>query len=93
MQSGKLDSALVEPTPQSARESSPEDGNYDPRHDPVIELLACLAAQLAGQDPDRRATIKLGGVVAFDDVVWRYPDFLARADAAYRILAADQPPA
>jgi len=26
-------------------------------------------------------------------VACRYPDFLARADAAYRILAADQPPA
>jgi hypothetical protein len=53
-----------------------------------IEVLACLAARLAGQDPDRVTTIKLGQVVVFDDVAWRYPDFLARAEAAYRILAS-----
>ena len=92
MQSGKLNSALLEPTPQSARACSPEEGACDPLHDRAIELLACLAAQLAGQDPDRRATIRFGKVVAFDDVVWRYPDFLARAEAAYRILAAERPP-
>ena len=33
-----------------------------------IEVLACLAARLAGQDPDRVTTIRLGEVVAFDDV-------------------------
>ena len=57
-----------------------------------IEMLACLAARLSEQDPDRRTTIKIGDVVAFDDVAWRYPDFLARAEAAYRILAADNHP-
>jgi hypothetical protein len=25
-------------------------------------------------------------VVAFDDVMWRYPDFLTRAEAAYDAL-------
>jgi hypothetical protein len=57
-----------------------------------IEILACLAARLAGRDPDRHTTIKLGEVVAFDDVAWRYPDFLARAEAAYSILAAENHP-
>jgi len=51
-----------------------------------IELLARMAARLAGRDPDEAARIEIGGVVAFDDVMWRYPDFLARADAAYHVL-------
>jgi hypothetical protein len=53
-----------------------------------IELLACIAARLAGQDPDPPTTIKIRDVIAFDDVAWRYPDFLARAEAAYRMLGA-----
>ena len=64
-----------------------------PLRDLDIELLACIAARLAGQDPDRHTTIKFGNIVAFDDVAWRYPDFLARAEAAYQILEADGPPA
>lgn len=60
--------------------------------DADIEMLACIAARLAGQNPDRHASIRLGEVVAFDDKIWRYPDFLARAEAAYRILAADDYP-
>jgi len=51
-----------------------------------IEILARLAARMAGRDPAERATIKLGDVTAFDDLLWRYPDFLARAEAAYRLL-------
>ena len=51
-----------------------------------IEQLARMAARLAGRDPDEPARIEIGGVVAFDDVMWRYPDFLARADAAYHVL-------
>ena len=51
-----------------------------------IEQLARMAARLAGRDPDEEARIEFGGVVAFDDVMWRYPDFLARADAAYHVL-------
>ena len=65
----------------------------EPLKDGDIEMLACLAARLAGQDPDRHTTIKLGEVVAFDDVAWRYPDFLARAEAAYSVLAAERRPA
>jgi hypothetical protein len=60
--------------------------------DADIEMLACIAARLAGQKPDRHITIRLGDVVAFDDVAWRYPDFLARAEAAYRILRAENDP-
>ena len=56
------------------------DKDYD------IELLARMAARLAGRDPDEPAKIEIGGIVAFDDVMWRYPDFLARADAAYHVL-------
>ena len=55
-------------------------------------MLARLAALLAGKNPDEHATIKLDTIVAFDDVVWRYPDFLARAEAAYRVLEADRLP-
>jgi hypothetical protein len=52
----------------------------------AIEVLARLAARIAGRDPDDHATITLGDVIAFDDLMWRYPDFLARAEAAYRLL-------
>ena len=57
-----------------------------------IEMLACLAARLAGRNPDRQTAVRMGEVVAFDDLAWRYPDFLARAEAAYRILASDDHP-
>ena len=53
-----------------------------------LEALAQMAAHLAGRNPDDHATIRFGDVVAFDDVMWRYPDFLARAEAAYRVLEA-----
>ena len=57
-----------------------------------MESLARMAAHLAGRNPDDHATIRFGDVVAFDDVMWRYPDFLARAEAAYGLLeAADLP--
>jgi hypothetical protein len=51
-----------------------------------LEALARMAARLAGRDPDKPVQIKLGDAVAFDDVAWRYPDFLIRAEAAYLIL-------
>ena len=54
--------------------------------DQVIEMLARIAARLAGRDPNEEAKVEFGGVVAFDDVMWRYPDFLARANAAYHVL-------
>ncbi len=57
-----------------------------------IETLARLAARLAGRDPDQHVRMKVGGVVAFDDAVWRYPDFLQRAQAAYALLAATTAP-
>lgn len=47
-----------------------------------------MAAQVAGQDPDEHLRLKLGDVVAFDAVMWRYPDFLARAEAAYDALTS-----
>jgi len=58
----------------------------DPLRTEHIETLARMAAQLAGQDPDERLRLKLADVLAFDDVMWRYPDFLARAEAAYDVL-------
>ena len=51
-----------------------------------MELLARMAARLAGRDPDEPVCIKLGDMVAFDDTMWRYPDFLQRAEAAYGAL-------
>jgi hypothetical protein len=51
-----------------------------------IQALARIAARLAGRDPDERIQAKLGDVTAFNDVIWLYPDFLARAASAYRAL-------
>ena len=51
-----------------------------------IEILARMAAELAGRDPNLHVRLDLSGVVAFDDLMWRYPDFLARAEAAYEVL-------
>ena len=56
------------------------------------EALARMAAHLAGRNPDEHARIAFGDIVAFDDVMWRYPDFLARAEAAYRLLEAAELP-
>ena len=53
-----------------------------------IEELARMAARMAGRDPDQHLKIALGEVVPFDDLLWRYPDFLTRAEAAYHALAA-----
>ena len=57
-----------------------------------IEALARIAARLAGRNPDERVTIKLADVTAFDGVMWRYPDFVRRAEAAYEVLRSDYPP-
>ena len=51
-----------------------------------IEVLARMAARFAGRDPDEHVRIKLGSIVAFEDAIWRYPDFIARAHAACRAL-------
>ncbi|HEX4736898.1 MAG TPA: hypothetical protein VH331_04980 [Allosphingosinicella sp.] len=56
-----------------------------------IEVLARMAARLAGRDPDRRITVKLGDLVAFDDLAWRYPDFIRCAEAAYAALTSLPP--
>ena len=95
MQATKQDASISDRESQFARQCPTEEcrrTHCDPLKEADLEMLACIAARLAGRDPDRHLTIKYGSVVAFDDVAWRYPDFLARADAAYRILAADQPP-
>ena len=56
-----------------------------------IKHLARMAARLAGRDPDEHVVIKIGNVAAFNDVAWRYPDFISRAEAAYRALSGPAP--
>jgi hypothetical protein len=51
-----------------------------------IEALARMAARYAGHDPDRHETVKFGEIVAFEGPLWRYPDFLIRAETAYKVL-------
>ena len=51
-----------------------------------LKALARIAARLAGRDPDEHIVVRLGKIVAFDDVAWRYPDFAKRAEAAYLLL-------
>lgn len=53
-----------------------------------IETLAKMAARLAGRDPDEHVRLELADVVAFDGLLWRYPDFLSRAETAYEMLDA-----
>ena len=53
-----------------------------------IEALARMAARFAGRDPDDHLTLKLADTVPFDGPMWRYPDFMARAEAAYHALTA-----
>jgi hypothetical protein len=52
-----------------------------------IETLARIAARLAGRDPDQHVTMKISNIFVFDDIMWRYPDFLLRAQGAYDLLA------
>jgi hypothetical protein len=51
-----------------------------------LQTLARMAARLAGRDADEHVEIRVGEVVAFSDVAWKYPDFVRRADAAYDLL-------
>jgi len=51
-----------------------------------IEVLARMAARLAGRNPDEHVHLTLGDIVGFNDVMWRYPDFIARAHQAYELL-------
>jgi hypothetical protein len=62
-------------------------GMSDGQRDDDLETLARMAARLAGRDPDEQVRIRLGEVTAFEGVVWRYPDFVHRAEAAYEVLA------
>lgn len=64
----------------------------DPHKQSDIEALARMAAKLAGRDPDSRITVKLGDLLAFDDVAWRYTDFVRCAEAAYEALVSPPPP-
>jgi hypothetical protein len=57
-----------------------------------IELLARLAARLAGRDPDEHVTVSLAGSTAYEGPVWQYDDFLNRARAAYAVLAQPTAP-
>jgi hypothetical protein len=57
-----------------------------------IETLARLAARLAGRDPDEYLCMTLGDVTVFDDFIWRYPDFLKRAESAYVLLKSVDAP-
>jgi hypothetical protein len=51
-----------------------------------IEILARMAARHAGRDPDERVEMTLAGEAIFNGLIWRYPDFLTRAEAAYEAL-------
>ena len=57
-----------------------------------IEILARMAARLAGRNPDEHVNIRLAGVSVFEGVVWRYPDFLGRAKEAYLALTRSTGP-
>jgi len=59
----------------------------DPHVTLAKEALARIAAQLAGREPDEWVRIELAGDVAFDDEVWRYDDFVQRAERAFLELA------
>ena len=60
----------------------------DPQRGADIETLAKMAARLAGRNPDEHLKIELAGAIPFDGVMWRYHDFLKRAEAAYHALTA-----
>ena len=51
-----------------------------------IEVLARMAARHAGRDPDEYVKMMLANVVPFEGPMWSYPDFMARAEAAYHAL-------
>ena len=53
-----------------------------------VEMLSRMAARLAGRDPDEWLTMKLADIVIFDDLTWRYPDFMTRGETAYALLTS-----
>jgi hypothetical protein len=52
-----------------------------------IETLARMAARLAGRDSEQYVKLEWDEVLAFEGPMWRYPDFLMRAERAYAMLA------
>jgi hypothetical protein len=58
-----------------------------------IETLARIAARLGGRNPDEHVRVKIGCEIAFEGEVWRYPDFLRRAEEAYSLLMRPTGPA
>ena len=66
----------------SENAAGPWAANYGER----IEVLARIAAQVAGFDPDANMTVRLGNVVAYDGPAWRYGPHLQRAARALLAL-------
>ena len=62
----------------------------DPQKIADLKVLAIMAARLAGRDPEEKVVVRIGDHVVFDDVAWRYPDFVSRAGAAYELLHKGQ---
>jgi len=58
----------------------------DLQYEEDVRTLAKMAARLAGRDPDQLVCIKFADSVVFDDLLWRYPDFLNRAKIALALL-------
>jgi hypothetical protein len=54
-----------------------------------IKTLARMAARLAGRNPEEHIKLELGEVQAFEGPMWRYHDFLMRAEQAYAVLALE----
>ena len=52
-----------------------------------IEVLARMAARIAGRDPDEHVKLEWGEDFVFDGPMWCYPDFIERAKQAYMTLA------
>jgi hypothetical protein len=52
-----------------------------------IEALARIAARLAGRNPDEHVRMEFREAVAFEGPMWRYHDFIMRAEQAYKSLA------
>ena len=54
-----------------------------------VKALAMMAARLAGRDPEQQIAVRIAGRLVFEGLVWRYPDFLQRAEKAYELLSAN----
>jgi hypothetical protein len=52
-----------------------------------IEALARIAARLAGRNPEQHVRLKWDEFIGFEGPMWRYPDFISRAERAYAVLA------